>query len=241
MALPKSKIMVEEGYAFPQNMAVASDSHSNMYGGIGSLGTPVVRTDAAALWATGRTWWQVPPVAKLELHNALQPGTTVAGAATAPAIGANPPCVLITCIPVRSGVTGKDVIITLCGLFNQDEVLNHGVEFAGDGVAQLSIEDRLAIANMTTEWGALAGVFPVDDRTMDWLRARVAFLASPQYKPSPYSPSNVGAAVHPRINPATVDALAARMLRPDPNAYYAKVRQPANGDWFRCDVRGLGR
>jgi len=72
--------MVEEGYAFPQNMAVASDSHSNMYGGIGSLGTPVVRTDAAALWATGRTWWQVPPVAKLELHNALQPGTTLARA-----------------------------------------------------------------------------------------------------------------------------------------------------------------
>ncbi len=55
------QIMVEEGYAFPGTMAVASDSHSNMYGGLGCLGTPVVRTDAAALWATGRTWWQVLP------------------------------------------------------------------------------------------------------------------------------------------------------------------------------------
>jgi hypothetical protein len=66
--------MVEEGYAFPQTLAVASDSHSNMYGGIGCLGTPVVRTDAVALWVTGRTWWQVPPVAKLQLYNRLPPG-----------------------------------------------------------------------------------------------------------------------------------------------------------------------
>ncbi len=59
------QVMVEEGYAWPGTMAVASDSHSNMYGGIGCLGTPVVRTDAAALWATGRTWWQVPAIAKV--------------------------------------------------------------------------------------------------------------------------------------------------------------------------------
>ena len=53
------QIMVEEGYAWPGTLAVASDSHSNMYGGISCLGTPVVRTDAASIWATGRTWWQV--------------------------------------------------------------------------------------------------------------------------------------------------------------------------------------
>ena len=55
------QIMCEEGYAWPGTMAVASDSHSNMYGGMGCLGTPVVRTDAAALWATSQTWWQIPP------------------------------------------------------------------------------------------------------------------------------------------------------------------------------------
>ena len=61
------QIMCEEGYALPGTMAVASDSHSNMYGGLGCLGTPIVRTDAAAIWATGRTWWQVPPIAKVIL------------------------------------------------------------------------------------------------------------------------------------------------------------------------------
>jgi homoaconitate hydratase len=85
--------MCEEGYVFPQTMVVASDSHSNMYGGLGCLGTPVVRTDAAAIWATGRTWWQVPRVTKVNLHGRL-----------------------------ANGVTGKDVIITLCGAFNNDEV-----------------------------------------------------------------------------------------------------------------------
>jgi homoaconitate hydratase len=125
------QIMCEEGYAWPGSMVVASDSHANMYGGLGCLGTPVVRTDAAAIWATGRTWWQVFPVAKVELKGKL-----------------------------RSGVSGKDVILALCGYFNNDEVLNHAIEFVGEGIANLSISERLTIANMTTEWGALAGVFP---------------------------------------------------------------------------------
>jgi homoaconitate hydratase len=127
------QIMCEEGYTWPGTMVVASDSHSNMYGGLGCLGTPIVRTDAAAIWATGRTWWKVSPIAKVELQGKL-----------------------------KIGVTGKDVIIALCGHFNNDEVLNHAIEFVGDGVKNLSVEERLTIANMTTEWGALAGVFPID-------------------------------------------------------------------------------
>ncbi|KAK7683904.1 mitochondrial Homoaconitase [Cerrena zonata] len=71
------QIMIEEGYAFPLNLTVASDSHSNTYGGVGALGTPIVRTDAASIWATGQTWWQIPPVAKVELVGELQPGVTV--------------------------------------------------------------------------------------------------------------------------------------------------------------------
>ncbi len=143
------QIMIEEGFAWPGRLVVASDSHSNMYGGIGCLGTPVVRTDAAAIWATGMTWWQVPPVARVNLKGSL-----------------------------RSGVTGKDVILTLCSLYHQDEVLNHAIEFSGDGVACITVEDRLAIANMTTEWGALAGVFPVDDVLIGWLNQQCEKLAS---------------------------------------------------------------
>ncbi len=148
------QIMIEEGYAWPGSLAVASDSHSNMYGGIACLGTPVVRTDAASIWATGRTWWQVPPVAKITFTGSLP-----------------------------KGVTGKDVIIALCGLFNSDEVLNHAIEFTGseEALRSLSVDDRLAIANMTTEWGALSGLFPIDSVLQSWLRykATAAALSSP--------------------------------------------------------------
>jgi len=138
------QVMVEQGYVVPGALVVASDSHSNLYGAVAALGTPVVRTDAASIWATGVTWWQVPKVAKVVLKGNLS-----------------------------AGVTGKDVIIALCGLFNKDEVLNHAVEFMGDGVAHLSMGARMTIANMTTEWGALAGVFPFDEVTVNYLRSRV--------------------------------------------------------------------
>jgi homoaconitate hydratase len=145
------QVMVEQGYVVPGSMVVASDSHSNLYGAMAALGTPVVRTDAASIWATGVTWWQVPPVAKVILKGKLSPG-----------------------------VVGKDVIIALCGLFNKDEVLNHAVEFVGDGAANLPMSARMTIANMTTEWGALAGVFPFDEVTADYLRSRVAEFTNPQ-------------------------------------------------------------
>src|SRR6266542_1003560 len=138
------QVMVEQGYVVPGAMVVASDSHSNLYGAVAALGTPVVRTDAASIWATGVTWWQIPPVAKMVLKGKLSPG-----------------------------VVGKDVIIALCGLFNKDEVLNHAVEFVGDGVVNLPMSARMTIANMTTEWGALAGVFAFDEVTVNYLRSRV--------------------------------------------------------------------
>lgn len=186
------QIMCEEGYAWPGTMVVASDSHSNTYGGLGCLGTPIVRTDAASIWATGRTWWKVPPVAKVILTGTLQ-----------------------------EGVTGKDVIITLCGHFNKDEVLNHAVEFAGDGVAQLSVDQRLTIANMTTEWGALAGVFPVDNVTIAWLKNRAAFVAERGLEGVPSDADGNGG--HPRMNAGRIAELEQNPPTADPDAYYAKV------------------
>jgi len=145
------QVMVEQGYVVPGALVVASDSHSNLYGAVAALGTPVVRTDAASIWATGVTWWQVPKVAKMVLKGNLS-----------------------------GGVAGKDVIIALCGLFNKDEVLNHAVEFMGDGVANLPMSARMTIANMTTEWGALAGVFPFDEVTVNYLRSRVGEFTNPK-------------------------------------------------------------
>ena len=137
------QIMVEQGYVLPGAFVVASESHSNMYGALGAIGTPVVRTDAAAIWATGEFWWQIPPTVQVVLEGKLAPGAT-----------------------------GKDVIITLCGLYNQQEVLNAAVEFAGPGVASLSMDARFSIANMSTEWGALVGWFPVDEVTLTYLGTR---------------------------------------------------------------------
>lgn len=171
------QIMIEEGYAFPLNLTVASDSHSNTYGGIGALGTPIVRTDAASIWATGQTWWQIPPVAKVEL------------------IGELP-----------KGVTGKDIIVALCGIFNKDEVLNHAIEFVGEGVNKLSIDYRLTIANMTTEWGALSGLFPVDEPLLEFYKGRIARLPQP----------------HPRVNEHTVQNLIDNKMESDADAVYAK-------------------
>ncbi len=138
------QIMCEQLYVTPGSFVVASDSHSNMYGALGAVGTPVVRTDAAAIWSTGEFWWQIPQTVQVVLHGKLP-----------------------------EGVGGKDLILTLCGHLNQGQVLNLAVEFAGDGVASLSMDDRMSVANMTTEWGALVGWFPMDARTVQFIQQRM--------------------------------------------------------------------
>ena len=135
------QIMVERGYVVPGSFVVASDSHSNMYGALGVVGTPIVRTDAAAVWATGEFWWQIPRTIQVVLEGKL-----------------------------AEGVSGKDVIITLCGLYNHDEALNAAIEFSGPGVASLPMDARFSISNMSTEWGPLVAWFPVDGVTIRYLR-----------------------------------------------------------------------
>ena len=171
------QVVVEQLYAVPGAFVVASDSHANMYGGVGALGTPVVRTDAAAIWAAGTFWWQVPRTVQVVLEGRL-PRTA----------------------------TGKDVIVALCGLYPRGEVLNAAVEFAGPGVESLTLEDRLAIANMTTEWGALAGWFPVDATTLNWLRARRERLLEHGL---------------PRVDATEIESWAADPPQPDADAAYA--------------------
>ena len=180
------QIMVEEGYAWPGALVVASDSHTNMYGGIGCLGTPVVRTDAASIWATGRTWWQIPPVAKVTFTGVLP-----------------------------KGVTGKDVIVALCGLFDKDDVLNHAIEFTGseETLQSLPIDARLTIANMTTEWGALSGLFPMDGLLQGWLRAKATMSALD---------ASEGRLGNERFSHVRLDELFKNQLAADKGAQFAK-------------------
>jgi len=169
--------MVSMGYVVPGSLVVASDSHSNMYGALGALGTPVVRTDAAGIWATGEFWWQIPRTVEVVLEGEL-----------------------------KDGATGKDVIITLCGLYNQGEVLNAAVEFTGPGVASLSMDERFAISNMTTEWGALVGWFPADEVTFEYLRSRLPMIQAQESR---------------RMTAEDIQAWEADPIRPDPGAGYA--------------------
>ncbi len=171
------QVMCEQLYATPGSLVVASDSHSNMYGAMGALGTPVVRTDAAAIWATGEFWWQIPRTVQVVLEGKLAPGAT-----------------------------GKDVIITLCGRYSNGEVLNAAVEFGGPGVAGLSMEERMTIANMTTEWGALAGWFPIDAVTIAYIRRRLEIL---------------GEAGASRVTPEELSVWQNRPVAPDEDAEYA--------------------
>ncbi len=172
------QVVIESGYVLPGSLVVASDSHSNMYGALGALGTPVVRTDAAAIWATGEFWWQMPRTVQVLLHGKL-----------------------------RLGVSGKDLIIALCGVYNKEEVLNAVLEFGGEGVAHLSMDERMAIANMSTEWGALAAWFPADERTFAFLR-RTREVA-PQQRAA-------------RLPEATLAELERHPLRADAGAGYAE-------------------
>ncbi|MEX2218574.1 MAG: homoaconitase [Phycisphaerales bacterium] len=205
------QVMVEQGYVTPGALVVGSDSHSNLYGALAALGTPVVRTDAASLWATGVTWWQVPPVARVVLRGRLRPG-----------------------------VVGKDVIVALCGLFNHDEVLNHAVEFVSaesgtgappvnEGVGCLSIDQRMSIANMTTEWGALAGVFPFDEVCRDYLLSRADYFAKGR-RPGVRRPGSLGTYTRAEVEGwwtgrsalrADDDAAGRSALRADDDAGYA--------------------
>ncbi|MGA8685666.1 MAG: homoaconitase [Candidatus Sulfotelmatobacter sp.] len=171
------QIMVERGYVVPGSFVVASDSHSNMYGALGAIGTPIVRTDAAAVWATGEFWWQIPRSIQVVLEGKL-----------------------------RQGVSGKDVIITLCGLFNHDEALNAAIEFMGPGVASLSMDARFSISNMSTEWGPLVAWFPADKLTIEYLRGIHRRLQEQGIE---------------RFALKNIDDWAANPPHPDPDAFYA--------------------
>lgn len=171
------QLMVERGYVVPGSLVVASDSHSTMYGALSAVGTPIVRTDAAAVWATGEFWWQIPRTIQVVLEGKL-----------------------------RADVSGKDVIIALCGLYNHDDVLNAALEFSGPGVTSLPMSARFSIANMSTEWGALVAWFPTDQVTMGYL-ADVLL--------------NLGQRGINRITESDIQNWAANPPQPDPDAQYA--------------------
>ena len=137
-------LIPEKGLAAPGEVIVGADSHTCTYGALGAFSTGVGSTDMAAGMATGLAWFKVPSAIKVTLTGKLSPY-----------------------------VSGKDVVLHLIGEIGVDGALYQSLEFAGDGVAQLTMDDRFTIANMAIEAGAKNGIFPVDEQTLRYLEGRV--------------------------------------------------------------------
>ena len=137
-------LLPEKGLTAPGELIIGADSHTCTYGALGAFSTGVGSTDMAAGMAMGENWFKVPSAIKVELKGSLQPY-----------------------------VSGKDVILHLIGLIGVDGALYQSLEFAGEGVKSLSMDDRFTIANMAIEAGAKNGIFPVDDKTLEYIQGRV--------------------------------------------------------------------
>ena len=148
-------LIPEKGLAAPGEVIVGADSHTCTYGAVGAFSTGIGSTDMAAAMATGLLWFKVPAAIKVTLKGKLQPM-----------------------------VSGKDVILHLIGEIGVDGALYQSLEFTGEGVASLSMDDRFTISNMAIEAGGKNGIFPVDEKTMEYISGRVnrpceAFEADP--------------------------------------------------------------
>ena len=136
-------LLPEQGLVGPGDCVIGADSHTCTYGALGAFSTGVGSTDMAAGMAAGLNWFKVPSAIKVELTG--KPG----------------PC-----------VSGKDVILHLIGEIGVDGALYQSLEFTGDGVANLTMDDRFTIANMAIEAGGKNGIFPVDEQTKEYIRDR---------------------------------------------------------------------
>ncbi len=137
-------LLPEQGLCAPGEVIVGADSHTCTYGALGAFSTGVGSTDMAAGMATGRLWFKVPGAVRVTLTGKL-----------------------------GKWVSGKDVMLHLIGLIGVDGALYQSIEFVGDGVKALTMDDRFTISNMAIEAGAKNGIFPVDEQTEAYLKGRV--------------------------------------------------------------------
>ena len=137
-------LLPEKGLVAPGEAVIGADSHTCTYGALGAFSTGVGSTDMAAGMATGLAWFKVPSAIKVTLKGKFQPY-----------------------------VSGKDVMLHLIGEIGVDGALYKSLEFGGEGVKELTMDDRFTIANMAIEAGGKNGIFPVDDVTRAYLNGRV--------------------------------------------------------------------
>ncbi|WP_020005770.1 3-isopropylmalate dehydratase large subunit [Brachyspira innocens] len=134
-------LLPEKGLVAPGEVIIGADSHTCTYGAFGAFSTGVGSTDMAAAMATGQVWFKVPSAIKFNLKGKLKPN-----------------------------VSGKDVILHIIGMIGVDGALYKSMEFRGEGVSALTMDDRACIANMAIEAGAKNGIFEVDNQTIEYLK-----------------------------------------------------------------------
>ena len=134
-------LLPEQGRVTAGDCLIGADSHTCTYGALGAFSTGVGSTDMAAGMATGKAWFKVPSAIRVKLKGKLP-----------------------------EYVSGKDVILSLIGQIGVDGALYKSLEFTGEGVDSLSMDDRLCICNMAIEAGAKNGIFPVDEKTLAFLK-----------------------------------------------------------------------
>lgn len=136
-------LLPERGLVLPGDLIIGADSHTCTYGAVGAFSTGMGSTDIAAAMATGDIWMKVPPTIKFVYHG--QPG---------------------------KWVSGKDLILYTIGQIGVDGALYAAMEFTGEAVDALSMDSRFTMANMAIEAGAKAGIFHVDQKTLDYVKPR---------------------------------------------------------------------
>lgn len=136
-------LLPEKGIVTCGDCIIGADSHTCTYGALGAFSTGVGSTDMAAGMVTGKAWFKVPSAIKVVIKGKK-----------------------------ADFISGKDVILHLIGMIGVDGALYKSLEFAGDGIKELSMDDRLCISNMAIECGAKNGIFPVDDVTLDYVKGR---------------------------------------------------------------------
>lgn len=134
-------LLPEKGLVVAGDLVIGADSHTCTYGALGAFSTGVGSTDMAAGMATGKAWFKVPSAIKF----------------------------VLTGKPSK-WVSGKDVILHIIGLIGVDGALYRSMEFVGEGIKELSMDDRFTIANMAIEAGAKNGIFPVDEKTIEYMK-----------------------------------------------------------------------
>ncbi len=134
-------LLPEKGLVVAGETVIGADSHTCTYGALGAFSTGVGSTDMAAGMATGQAWFKVPAAIRFELKGRPE-----------------------------KWVSGKDIILHIIGMIGVDGALYRSMEFTGDGIKYLSMDDRFAMANMAIEAGAKNGIFPVDDLTKEYMK-----------------------------------------------------------------------